>query len=99
MGEFRKHGNNWRKEKADVYKVYIKTSAVGLEVAISLLVGVISGFLLDKWFNIEPVGIILGMVIGSIAAAKALYNFSKKYINESLKLKNESKNESKWYNR
>ncbi len=88
LGKFRKRGQNWRKEKADAYKSYVKTSAVGLEVGLSLLVGVSLGFWLDRWLGIEPWGILLGTLVGAASATKTLISVSKKYIRENQDSKN-----------
>ena len=95
LHDIKRHSKNWRKEKANLYKTYIRTSAVGLEVCISLLICVILGFLLDRWLKIEPICIIFGILIGFIASGRILYKFSKNYICKNIKLKNELKNESK----
>jgi F0F1-type ATP synthase assembly protein I len=76
-------GKNLKKEQIKTYKDYIKTSAIGLEFSISLLFGIILGFFLDKWFYIQPLGIIFGTIVGVIAAGKILYKFLKKYIDKN----------------
>ena len=75
--------NEARREKADAYKLYIKTSAVGLEIGLSVIVGVLAGFFSDRYFKIAPWGIILGFIVGSTAAARRLYRFAKQYLQEN----------------
>jgi F0F1-type ATP synthase assembly protein I len=79
----RKEASEWRKEKADAYKDYIKTSAVGLEVGLSIVVGISAGFFVDRYFHCEPWGIVGGFIIGAAAAGKRLYSFSKKYLKDN----------------
>jgi len=77
-----------RKEKEEMretYKTYIRTSAVGLEVGLSVVVGALLGYFADRHFNIRPYGLITGFVIGVLAASKRLYKFAKDYMKEEKK--------------
>ena len=74
---------NSREEKAEAYKTYIRTSAVGLEVGLSVIVGVVGGYFADKYFGSSPYGLFLGFIIGAIAAGRRLYTFSKQYLKEN----------------
>ena len=77
LHDIKRHSKNWRKEKANLYKTYIRTSAVGLEVCISLLICVILGFLLDRWLKIEPICIIFGMLCFYLHLSPSFfYNFT-----------------------
>lgn len=71
--------------KADVeaYKSYVKSSAVGLEVGLSIIAGLLIGYFLDKEFGWEPWGMLSGLLAGSVAAGRALYSFSKKFLREN----------------
>lgn len=71
--------------KAETYKTYVKTSAVGLEFGLAIIVGAGGGYLIDKYFQTSPYGLIIGALIGSLAAAKTLWRFSKKYLAENKK--------------
>jgi ATP synthase protein I len=69
-------------ETVKMYKVYMKTSAVGLEVCISVVLGLGGGYLVDSKWGTGPWGIIAGVVLGSLAAVRALFRFSKQYLKE-----------------
>lgn len=71
------------KEDDKIYKEYIKTSAAGLEVGLSIVVGVLGGYYFDRYFETAPYGLIIGLVIGVAAAAKRLYKVTKKYLKEN----------------
>ncbi|MBN4077447.1 AtpZ/AtpI family protein [Sulfobacillus acidophilus] len=70
-------------ERAKLYKTYIKTSAVGLEIGISIIVAIVVGFLADDFFDTSPWGLIFGFIVGATAAAKRLYTFSKQYLKDN----------------
>lgn len=78
--------SSWQKDQADSYRTYIKTSAVGLEFGLSIVIGTGLGYAADKYFSSSPYALIIGALIGSIAAGKRLWLFSKTY------LKKEDKN-------
>ena len=71
------------KEDLDAYKSYVKSSAVGLEVGLSIIVGLVAGYFLDRELGWEPWGMVGGLVIGCIAAGRALYSFSRKFLREN----------------
>lgn len=74
---------NKKKEVSDTYKSYIKTSAVGLEIGLSIVVGALAGYLFDGYFDTRPYGLLFGFLVGALAAAKRLYMFSKQYLKEN----------------
>lgn len=51
-------------------------SGIGCSVVVSLLVFIGGGVLIDRWLGIEPVGVLVGMVIGLIAAGYSLYELA-----------------------
>lgn len=70
----------WQKDQAQAYRTYIRTSAVGLEFGLSIAVGALLGYFVDKYFATAPYGLLVGMLVGCIAAGKRLYLFVKKYL-------------------
>jgi len=81
---------NWQKNQAKTYRTYIKTSAVGLEFALAIGISALIGYYLDKRFGWSPWGLIIGMIIGTLAGVKRLWTFSKEYL-----AKEDSDDESK----
>lgn len=73
----------WQKEQADAYRTYIKTSAVGLEFGLSIVVGCTLGYFFDRHFLTSPYGLVVGLIIGSLAAAKRLIVFVKSYLKKN----------------
>lgn len=67
----------------DFYREYLKTSALGLEIGLSIVVGAGFGYLSERYFDIAPWGIIIGAAFGISAAGRTLYRFSKKYLKEN----------------
>ncbi len=87
-----KNLKNWRQSQAEAYKVYIKTSAVGLEVGLSIAIAALLGYFVDKYFASSPYGLIVGVLIGALAAGKRLWVFSKSYIEQNKKDDDEPRN-------
>lgn len=85
QNENNKNTDDDQQSKAEAYKTYVKTSAVGLEFGLAIIVGAGGGYLIDKYFHTSPYGLMIGALIGSLAAAKTLWRFSKKYLAENKK--------------
>lgn len=51
-------------------------SGIGCSVVVSLLVCIGAGIFLDRWLGIEPIGVLVGMVLGLIAAGYSLYELA-----------------------
>lgn len=77
-----------RSERAKTYQVYIRTSAIGLEVGLSIIVGAVAGYFADDFFGTKPYGVLFGLVAGVLAAAKTLYGFVQKYLKANRDEKN-----------
>lgn len=71
---------DWQINQSDAYRTYIKTSAVGLEFGLSIGIGALLGYFADKYFDSSPYGLLLGIVLGSVAGVKRLYIFVKSYL-------------------
>ena len=69
-----------QKEQANTYRTYVKTSAVGLEVGLSIGLSALAGYYFDKHFHSSPWGLLVGALIGTVAAAKRLWVFVKAYV-------------------
>jgi ATP synthase protein I len=75
--------SEWRKNQVETYREYVRTSAVGLEFGLSIVVGSLLGYFADRYFNTAPYGLIVGIVIGSIAAGKRMWTFVKSYLEKN----------------
>ncbi|MEI6791571.1 MAG: AtpZ/AtpI family protein [Myxococcaceae bacterium] len=67
----------------DFYRDYLKTSVLGLEIGLSILVGGGLGYLTERYFDISPWGLIIGAGFGVATAGRTLYRFSKRYLKEN----------------
>jgi F0F1-type ATP synthase assembly protein I len=81
--KFISRAKGWQKEQAEAYRIYIKTSAVGLEVGLSIGIGAVLGYLLDQKFKTSPYCLLVGVVVGAIAAIKRLWQFTKNYTSKN----------------
>lgn len=71
---------SWQEKQTEAYKVYIKTSAVGLEVGLSIGMGALLGYFADKYFQSAPYALLIGTLVGAVAAGKRLWVFAKDYL-------------------
>jgi ATP synthase protein I len=74
---------DWEKDQAKTYRTYLKTSAVGLEFGLCIVVGALLGYIFDRYFKTAPTGLLIGVLMGSIAAIKSLITFVKSYLKNS----------------
>ena len=65
------------------YREYLKAGAIGLEVGLSIIVGAGLGYLIERYFNIAPWGLLAGAGFGIAAAGRTLYRFSKRYLRDN----------------
>lgn len=75
-----KHGMWWwiRNEDEETWRKHQALSAVGIEMAISPLIGWGLGAALDSWLS-WPVRLsVIGLVVGAIAGFRALYRATRK---------------------
>jgi F0F1-type ATP synthase assembly protein I len=54
-----------------------RLSAIGIEIALSVVVGLIGGRWLDNKLNTEPFLTVLGMVLGVAAGFRSLYRTTR----------------------
>lgn len=82
-GKFTDKLRDWQKGQSEAYRTYIKTSAVGLEFGLSIGVGALLGYFADRYFATSPYGLLVGILVGSIAAGKRLWIFVKRYLEKN----------------
>ena len=70
------------KKKTDYYQ-YLQYSAIGLEMAGSVIVGYLIGSWLDDYFGIAPWMTILWTAAGLIAGFRSLFRLGKKYLQQN----------------
>lgn len=68
--------SNDKNARSELYKIYVRTSAVGLEVVLSIALGTGLGWWLDTWLQMRWLWLV-GLLFGALAAAKRLYAFAK----------------------
>ena len=59
-------------------KAFARVGAVGIEFALSVVVGLLGGSWLDKHFSTQPLGTLVGLLIGLIAGVRSLYQTVRK---------------------
>ncbi|RUM59632.1 MAG: hypothetical protein DSY66_04530 [Persephonella sp.] len=59
---------------------YLSISAIGLHLVSGVVVGVLIGYYLDKFFNTSPILTILFFFFGIIAGFRNMYKDVQKYI-------------------
>ncbi|MEM7588940.1 MAG: AtpZ/AtpI family protein [Myxococcota bacterium] len=67
-------------QRSYLYKIYIITSSVGLEVVLSVAVGIFAGLWIDKRYQSSPWGLLGGACIGAMSAARRLIAFTRNYL-------------------
>ena len=64
-------------DKAAQYRLYMKTSAAGLEFGLCVVVGVLLGYFADRYFGSGPWGLFVGLGFGLAAGIRTLYRIAK----------------------
>ncbi len=68
-------------EKSGMFK-YMKYSVIGIEMAMSVVVGAAIGYWLDIWLGTEPWMMVIWLLFGVIAGFRALYITAKRIMKE-----------------
>ena len=73
---------NQKKEasKSYLYKIYIMTSSVGLEIVLSIAIGIFAGLWIDKRYQSSPWGLLAGACIGAMSAGRSLITFTRRHL-------------------
>ena len=64
--------------KKEIVKSLISYSSLGLEMGISVAIGIAIGYFLDRYFKTSPYLTIIFMIFGIVAAFKSIYELIKK---------------------
>ena len=71
-------------DKAKLLKQFASYSTLGLEMGLSVAVGVGIGYYLDKWLKTEPWFLIIFIIFGVAAGFRRLYRAAKRLQKEDL---------------
>jgi ATP synthase protein I len=69
-------GDN-RQDRKELFRELGKYSALGLEMAISVVIGLAIGYYLDKWLGTSPWLTIVWIGLGFAAGVRSLYRSAK----------------------
>lgn len=68
----------WAEEKGQMYREYMTTSVVGLEVGVSIALASLIGWWVDRQLESAPWFMLLGLAVGMTHAGRILYKTAKK---------------------
>ncbi len=68
--------------KEKIFRQIASYSTLGLEMGLSVAVGAIIGYYLDKWLHTEPWLLILFLIFGAISGFRSLYRALKRFERE-----------------
>ncbi len=72
------NGMIWRNDKDNVTKTLLSYSSLGIEMGLCVVIGLVIGHYLDKYFTTYPYLTFIFMVFGIIAAFRAVYSAYKR---------------------
>ena len=64
-------------------KAFARVGAVGIELALTTVAGLLGGHWLDAKFSTEPVFTVIGLLVGVIAGFRSLYQTVRKQTRNS----------------
>ena len=68
---------NDEKRKDPQYKQFVRYSSIGLEMGLSVAIGVTIGYYLDRFFNTSPWLTLIFLILGSVAGFRRLFSLLK----------------------
>lgn len=66
------------KDKKEVFRSLISYSSLGLEMGLSVAIGIGIGYFLDSYFKTSPYLTIIFMLFGVVAAFKTIFTLMRK---------------------
>jgi ATP synthase protein I len=70
-------------DKGKIFRQIASYSTLGLEMGLSVAVGAILGYYLDKWLHTDPWLLIVFLIFGAIAGYRSLYRALKRLEREN----------------
>ena len=67
-----------KKELKEIYRAFALITYLGVSVIICIGMGILIGWLLDRWLGTTPWLILVFTVLGIIAAIKSMYTMAKR---------------------
>lgn len=64
-------------DKRSFYRQFGRISAIGLEMGLSVAIGLAIGYLLDRYFNTKPWLTIIFLILGVIAGFRSLFSLAR----------------------
>jgi ATP synthase protein I len=64
-------------DKSKFYRQFARISAIGLEMGLSVAVGLAIGYLLDRYLNTKPWLTIIFLILGVIAGFRSLFSLAR----------------------
>jgi ATP synthase protein I len=72
-----------QEDKGKLFKQIASYSTLGLEMGLSVAVGALIGYYLDKWLKTEPWFLIIFLLFGVVAGFRSLYRAMKRLEREN----------------
>jgi ATP synthase protein I len=69
-------------DRGKLFRQIASYSTLGLEMGLSVAVGAIIGYYLDKWLHTEPWLLIIFLVFGVVSGFRSLYRALKRFERE-----------------
>lgn len=79
----------YRMAAPNTFRKYLRFSTVGLELGLSVMIGLIGGTYLDRWLGTEPWLLLVGLLFGMTAGFRSLFRLLKNFQND---LKDDERN-------
>jgi len=67
-----------KKELREIFRALALITTMGISVVISVGLGILIGWLLDRWLGTTPWFLLVFTVLGIIAAIKSMYSMAKR---------------------
>jgi ATP synthase protein I len=71
-------------DKGKLFKQVASYSTLGLEMGLSVAVGAVIGYYIDKWLKTEPWFLIVFLLFGVVAGFRSLYRALKRLQKEDM---------------